>query len=550
MQRQGIAQSEIVCMFSTLQNLEHTIPTAYGDSESNYGGDRWIIPLQGVYQGNGAGPIIWAVISSPLLEIMRKEGFGTFFKAAIDGEQIRIAGYAFVDDTDLIQTGRTSDATAQEITKSMQEALQMWEGLVRASGGALVVDKSVWWLLDFHWHPDGTWSYATKEMTPADITITDAKGHPVTLDRSEPHEDFETLGVFLAPDGNQTPTFNELMKRKVRPSIANIKAAHLKREDVAYALNSTVMKQIEYVLPATSFSKEQCDQMMKEILHGVLPKAGFVTSYPRNVVYAPYDQIGLNVQHPYTTQLTSQLNILTSHGPRNTITGQLLRNNLQSLSLEIGLPGNALELDYKKWHLLATDSWIVHLWRMIHEYPDLKVNYHCSQLHLQRHNDQFLMELFASAKYSRANLLRLNRCRIWMKAVTVSDLTTGDGKRLLPGILEGKRIPTTWNEYDWPTQGPLPDADWELWRKAITRLVTNRNGISLKQRLGKWLDVPLSFEWPSVYDHVKHHLWIRHQSGWRVYHRQGFLNAEFQHFQELPFAMLMSPPSRSQKTKA
>jgi hypothetical protein len=78
LQQQGIAESEVVCMFSTLQNLEHTIRTAYGDSEETYGGDLWVIPIQGVYQGNGAGPLIWAVVSSPLLDIMQEEGFGNF----------------------------------------------------------------------------------------------------------------------------------------------------------------------------------------------------------------------------------------------------------------------------------------------------------------------------------------------------------------------------------------------------------------------------------------------------------------------------------------
>jgi hypothetical protein len=47
------------------QNLEHQICTAYGDSPDSYGSAVWTVPMQGVYQGNGAGPIIWAVISPP-----------------------------------------------------------------------------------------------------------------------------------------------------------------------------------------------------------------------------------------------------------------------------------------------------------------------------------------------------------------------------------------------------------------------------------------------------------------------------------------------------
>jgi hypothetical protein len=41
----NIAKSEIVCMFLTLQNLEHTSRTAYGDSEETYGGNLWVIPM-------------------------------------------------------------------------------------------------------------------------------------------------------------------------------------------------------------------------------------------------------------------------------------------------------------------------------------------------------------------------------------------------------------------------------------------------------------------------------------------------------------------------
>jgi hypothetical protein len=106
MRRQRVAESEVVFTFTLIQNLEHKIGTAYGDSDKTYGGKLWVIPMQGVYQGHGAGPTIWAVVSSPLLQILKEQGFGTFFKASITNNTIRLVGYAFVDDTDLIQTGK------------------------------------------------------------------------------------------------------------------------------------------------------------------------------------------------------------------------------------------------------------------------------------------------------------------------------------------------------------------------------------------------------------------------------------------------------------
>jgi hypothetical protein len=129
-------------MTSTLQDMKHKICTAFGDSTDSDGGEAWTMPLppQGIYQGNGEGPMAWLIISSNLLDI----GFGTFFKAAISGDTLRIAGFSYVDDTDLTQSTTPMATTAEEVLEKIQEGLNTWEGLVRASGGALSNDRSCW----------------------------------------------------------------------------------------------------------------------------------------------------------------------------------------------------------------------------------------------------------------------------------------------------------------------------------------------------------------------------------------------------------------------
>ena len=84
MQRLGVAEAPIVCMFTTIQNLEHKIRTVFGDSTIGFTGALWAVPIQGVGQGNGAGPQIWAAVSTPVLNMLRAEGHGAFFKAAIN----------------------------------------------------------------------------------------------------------------------------------------------------------------------------------------------------------------------------------------------------------------------------------------------------------------------------------------------------------------------------------------------------------------------------------------------------------------------------------
>jgi hypothetical protein len=80
--------------------------TIYGDSKSGYGGTLWTVPYSGVGQGKGAGPEIWALVSTPVLKMMKDKGFGFMYKANIQGKQLHFVGYSFVDDTDIIQSGR------------------------------------------------------------------------------------------------------------------------------------------------------------------------------------------------------------------------------------------------------------------------------------------------------------------------------------------------------------------------------------------------------------------------------------------------------------
>jgi hypothetical protein len=100
MQRMGVSPSTCHMMLGTLQDVRHYIRTSYGDSASSYGSIS--IPLQGVLQGNGAGPAIWLVVSIPIINMIKAEGFGLKCCTPITKEEFHFVCYTFVDDTDLI----------------------------------------------------------------------------------------------------------------------------------------------------------------------------------------------------------------------------------------------------------------------------------------------------------------------------------------------------------------------------------------------------------------------------------------------------------------
>ena len=95
LRRFGLEKGPVVSMIETLQTMAHLIHTAWGSKEG-YGPDDTDIPLQGILQGNGAGPCIWLVISVTLFSMMRKEGYGMKFLSPLTQEPSHIAGYAIL----------------------------------------------------------------------------------------------------------------------------------------------------------------------------------------------------------------------------------------------------------------------------------------------------------------------------------------------------------------------------------------------------------------------------------------------------------------------
>jgi hypothetical protein len=148
-------------MFGMLQQAVHHIWMAYGVSRKTYRGGNIKginMPMHGIGQGNGAGPAIWAVISCLILEVMHKQGYIATFVLAISWMSIALCGFLFMDDADLLFMAQTTHQQGKEIAESAQRHLDEWEGLIHATGGAIIPSKSFWYLMDFQWN--GTdWIY-------------------------------------------------------------------------------------------------------------------------------------------------------------------------------------------------------------------------------------------------------------------------------------------------------------------------------------------------------------------------------------------------------
>jgi hypothetical protein len=283
--------------------MKHHIRTNFGDSAFTMSSEGTLIPFQGVLQGNGASPATWVIVSTVLLDMLRAKGNGGHFTTAISNRRSHSVGYAFVDDTDLIQyNSRDKAMTVDETMQHMQETIDRWEGGLKATGGAIVPDKSFVYPIVFEFDEQGRWSYQSTADVDFEFSVCDHNDNQHPLRQLEAHDGQCTLGVHLSPDGNNRDAFNYLM-HKSEEWKELITTGHLQRTEAWHALESTILKTLQYPLPALTLTETECNKIIRPVLDAGLNKSSICKTFPKAVIHGPKEEGGLDITHLYTINL-------------------------------------------------------------------------------------------------------------------------------------------------------------------------------------------------------------------------------------------------------
>ncbi|MGL5936442.1 MAG: hypothetical protein ACRCZI_12575, partial [Cetobacterium sp.] len=351
-------------MITTIQEMEHHVCTAFGDSKGWYGGDRSKPPPQGILQGNGAGPAGWSAIAAVIIKAMREEGYGYSTWSLIRKRAITVVCFAFVDDTDLIHATQDPTVSTNQMLQDAQEALTLWEGLLQGTGGALAPEKSYWYLVEVIRHK-GKWTYAREKQRPFDMTL---KQGTIKNTRLEVYQAKKALGIMSRPDGKMTDEFKYL-KLRVREWCDALRTRRLTPEEAWYSLHATILRTLEYPLTATTFTQAQCTELLQPILAAALPRSGVQRRLPRALVYGPLRTRGLNVPNLYWVQLIHHVQSIMRHMCRDTPSRDMHEENMDLVQFHVGSAANFWELPYEEYGALAPDGWMKHTWESLSKTP-------------------------------------------------------------------------------------------------------------------------------------------------------------------------------------
>lgn len=105
---------------------------------------------------------------------------------------------------------------------------------------------------------------------------------------------------------------------------------------------------------------------------------------------------------------------------------RLFQTILEALTIILGIQICPFTMNYEKYNQCTTASWIEHLWNFcFNRGVILKSNE--KYFPGRRANDRNLMQCFIDNGFHSEQLTTINRCRLYLQVVTLSDISTGDG---------------------------------------------------------------------------------------------------------------------------
>ena len=509
MRQSGVPQLAALSSIKTLVNMRIRIKTAHGISKTQYGGSDWKVWPHGIGQGNGYGPAIWALISSPLLTIMRKQGHGTSIHSPISNEKLTMAGFSFVDDTDQCEMTMRNKSWENQMLMT-QKSLNLWETLIRTTGGAIEPSKSDWTKLKYRW--TGGRAVMEKADQNDKLFMRSPNGDVKELTQKEPDEARETLGVWQTATGNETTQTQKLIG-KIRSWGSSISKSGINSREVSTAVKITIGKTIRYPLGATTLSHKEAKKVNKEFRWAALGKMHIVRTASALITAAPvmYGGLGMN-NDVFTNQMIDHTLSILEHGHRKSTTGILLRTSLECLSIEAGVGGDPGTFDINKMTWLTENTWVG---STIEAYGEVGLELETSVEGLRTWNarDEYLMERAYDLASGR-DLLIFNKVRLFLRVATVSDIVTANGKEIDKNILQGKRSNSpTFSEfaYTWPNIPSPSTSEIQLWGKIISEMFAITQG-------NRRIYVESAFRWD--YKFINYSKWTIGEQGLYIYERR------------------------------
>ena len=292
----------------------------------------------------------------------------------------------------------------------------------------------------------------------------------------------QNSGAYKDPAWTQNEQFKRLLE-KTNEQVAFLWSCPLTRLESWTFYHACYLPSVGYPLANLSLTKTQLEHVQRKAMSIIVPRCGYNRNTKKEILYGPMELGGACFRDLYVQQGIGQIGLFMRNWRLNTTAGKLLRIAVSWFQLQVGTSVSFLV--EVKMHLPHLESkWLASL-RLFLASIDSSFQLDKEYIpKLQRECDIHIMDvILQSGQFTNDEIKRLNYCRLYLQAQTISDLATIDGYQLDETKRQGYPSLQSSTTYEGLIHQKRPsEKEWTLWQRA-NLLWSDANG-SLLQQLG------------------------------------------------------------------
>ena len=159
-----------------------------------------------------------------------------------------------------------------------------------------------------------------------------------------------------------------------------------------------------------------------------LPKMGFNRHTAHAVIYWPEERGGLGIKNLYIEQSVEQIKALTQHIQLASPLGKIMRININWVQLIAGTTWPIFEDTKRLLHLEG--EWFISIREFLHSInATIKIDGVWTPQLERKYERCLMVDIFAN-DITTTELVRINRCRIYLQATMIADIMDAEGTEI------------------------------------------------------------------------------------------------------------------------
>ena len=241
-----------------------------------------------------------------------------------------------------------------------------------------------------------------------------------------------------------------------------------------------------YSLSVGTLSMTQASKIQGSTTQKFLCKIGYNRNLPTAVAYGPVSLGGIGLRDLFINQGAEKslfvLRMLRIDRP----VSKIIKIYLLWSQKVSGVSYNILEYPSIILPQLQEEKWIT-TFREFLSKSNLQIKIvNLFEASYQRTNDKYLMDQALNMNLKITTIQKINRCRIYLKVTTISDITNANGSHITLGAYNCNENSIINNSGEWPVQMKPGPKHIRIWKRFLNELCIGNN-LKLEFKLYSWI---------------------------------------------------------------